>query len=135
MTAARRLAGPLVLATVLAVALLVGSGVLDAPHSAAAARAASIEREVRCPSCLDLSVAQSNAPSSVALRHQIAAEVARGEPTQRILDGIVARYGTDALLVPPAGGLTTVLWAVPVAIAAAAAVAGGSVVLRRRRAT
>lgn len=134
MTAARRLAGPLVLAAVLAVALLVGSGVLDAPHSAAA-RAASIEREVRCPSCLDLSVAQSNAPSSVALRHEIAAEVARGEPTQRILDGIVARYGTDALLVPPAGGLTTVLWAVPVAIAAAAAVAGGSVVLRRRRAT
>lgn len=133
MTALRRLGAPLALAVVLTAALVVGSGLLDAQPTAAAARVAAIERQVKCPSCLDLSVAQSNAPSSIALRHQITLDVARGEPTQQILDGIVARYGTQALLLPPAGGLTTVLWAVPIAIAAAAALACGSIAWRRSR--
>ena len=130
----RGLLGPVVLCCVLGAALFVGSGVFDAGPTAAAARVAAIEREVKCPSCLDLSVAQSEAPSSIALRHQIAAEVAAGRSDGQILSSIVARYGTQALLVPPAGPLTTALWTVPVALAVVAVAACGSVALRRRRA-
>ena len=133
MSTARRLAGPAVLAAVLAVALLVGSGLFDAPAPAAATRVASLERLVRCPSCLDLSVAQSNSPSSIEVRHEITAKVRAGESDAAILGALTARYGTSILLEPPGGGLDTVLWAVPLAILVGATTLGAVVVARRRR--
>jgi cytochrome c-type biogenesis protein CcmH len=133
MNGTRRWLGPVVCALVLAGALLVGSGAFGAATTGAAARVAGLERLVAAPPRSDLSVAQSDAPGAIALRRQIAAEVARGWSEERILDGIEARYGTQILLVPPAGGLDTVLWAAPVALSAGAALALGTVAVRRRR--
>jgi len=132
--AARRVAGPVLLGIVLGAALLVGSGAFDAPAPAAQTRISALERLVRCPSCTDLSVAQSNAPSSIAVRDEIVAAVRSGRSDAAIIAAIEARYGASILLVPPAGGPDAVLWAGPVALAVAVAACGAVVVARRRRA-
>jgi cytochrome c-type biogenesis protein CcmH len=131
----RRLLGPIALCGVLGVALLVGSGAFDAQHAGAAARIAALERDVRCPGseCGDLSVAQSEAPSSIALRNEIATGVRGGQSDSDILATIVARYGTGILLSPPTGGLDTILWGAPVVLAAGAVGSLGVFVVRRRR--
>lgn len=106
--------------TLFAVAL-VAFGVLavvmrtEAPS--AAARIAHLESIVRCPSCEDLSVAQSNATSAIAVRHQIAREVRDGRSDQQILSGIEGVYGTQILLSPKASGLGLLLYVVPLALA------------------
>jgi cytochrome c-type biogenesis protein CcmH len=128
----RAWAGPLALLAVLGVALIVGSGAFDAAPPATAQRIQALERDVKCPTCTNLSVAQSDAPSSIALRRSIAAEVRAGRTDQQILDGVVARYGTQALLVPPGAG-ATVLWAVPVVLGAGVATAATAGIVRRRR--
>jgi cytochrome c-type biogenesis protein CcmH/NrfF len=90
---------------------------------------------VRCPGseCGDLSVAQSVAPSSTALRNEIVAGVRDGQSDSHILAVIVARYGTGILLSPPTGGLDTVLWGAPVVLGVGAVASFGVLALRRRR--
>ena len=64
------------LGVVLVVALLVGSGVFSSTPPTSAQRAAAIESVIRCPSCEDLSVADSSAPTAVTVRRH-------GAPTRR----------------------------------------------------
>jgi cytochrome c-type biogenesis protein CcmH len=78
-------------------------------------RIAHLETLVRCPACDDLSVAVSNATSAIAVRHEIAADVHRGESDNKILTSLEADYGPSILLSPPTSGLGALLWAVPVA--------------------
>lgn len=105
---------------VLGVALAIGAGVGSSSSPTVAQRAAAIESQVRCPSCDDLSVAQSSASSAVAVRRQITAEVARGESATAIENGLVAQYGSSILLSPPASGLSALVWYVPAAAGALA---------------
>ncbi len=79
----------------------------------AAARVAHLESLVRCPSCEDLSVAQSTATSSLAVRRAIARDVAAGRSDTQILTSLESVYGPSILLSPPTSGLGTLLWAVP----------------------
>ncbi len=126
-----RVALPLV---VLAVALVVGSGAFDSGSPTTAQRAAAIEATVRCPSCTDLSVAQSNATTAVAVRHQIESMVAAGRSTAEVDQVLVAEYGQTILLVPPDAGGVPVIWVVPLVLGAAALVGVGVVFWRRSRA-
>ena len=116
---------------VVAVALVVGSGVFDTAPQTAAQRAAAIEAGVRCPSCTDLSVAQSNATTAIAVRHQIESMVAAGQSTADIEQTLVSEYGQTILLVPPDAGGVPVIWIIP-AVLGAAAVAGVGVLFWRR---
>ena len=129
----RRLAGPVVLCCVLAVTLVIGSGAFDPSHASAPTRVAALERDVRCPGCVDLSVAQSNSAPSIALRNEIVASVLAGQSDRQILATITHRYGVSILLVPPPGGIDSVLWAVPAALAVGAVVLLGRALLTRRR--
>jgi cytochrome c-type biogenesis protein CcmH/NrfF len=95
-------------------------------------RIAHLESIVRCPACEDLSVAQSNAPSSLAVRHEIVRRVREGQSDTRILTSLEARYGTAVLLAPRAGGLGYLLWAVPVGVFVVGAALYGRLVRRRR---
>jgi cytochrome c-type biogenesis protein CcmH/NrfF len=130
---ARRAAGPVVVCCVLLVTLLVGSGVFDASRASAAARVSALERDVRCPDCLDLSVAQSGTEPSIALRREIVASVRAGQSDNEILAAITRRYGTSILLLPPPGGIDTVLWAVPTALAVGGVALLARALLTRRR--
>jgi cytochrome c-type biogenesis protein CcmH len=95
---------------------VIAAAVLSAPTtSSSAQRVAHLESLVRCPSCEDISVAQSNATSAIAVRHEIVAKVAAGKSDNEILTSLEAAYGTSILLSPPTSGLGVLLWAVPVA--------------------
>jgi cytochrome c-type biogenesis protein CcmH len=119
---------------VVAVALLVGSGAFDTAAPSPSQRAAAIEAGVRCPSCTDLSVAQSNATTAIAVRHQIEGMVSAGRSTAEIDQALVSEYGQSILLVPPASGGIPLIYVVPLVLGAGALVGVGIVFWRRSRA-
>ena len=126
-----RVAIPLV---VLAVALVIGSGAFDSGPPTVAERASAIEANVRCPSCTDVSVAESNATTAIAVRHQIQSMVAAGRSTADIDQALVAEYGETILLVPPDAGGVPLIYVVPLVLGAAALAGVGVVFWRRSRA-
>ena len=107
---------------VLAVALVIGSGVLSGKPQTQAERAASIEAVVRCPSCIDVSVAQSEESTALAVRHQIERQVAQGRTTAQIEQTLVAQYGQTILLEPPDAGGFAVIWILPIVLRASPSV-------------
>jgi cytochrome c-type biogenesis protein CcmH len=121
------------LAVVLVVALLVGSGVFSSSPPTAAERAASIESVLRCPSCEDLSVADSSAPTAATVRATVLSQVQAGRSDQQIESYLVARYGSSIVLDPPASGLSLLVWLLPLLVGLAAVAGAVVVVVRRRR--
>jgi len=116
----------LALVCVLAVALL------EAPSTASTqGRIAHLESLVKCPACDDLSVAQSNATSSIAVRHDVTRRVKEGESDNKILTSLEATYGTSILLSPSTSGLGLLLWLVPLGVVLALAYASVRLVRRR----
>jgi cytochrome c-type biogenesis protein CcmH/NrfF len=102
------------------------------PHpSSQSARIAHLETLVRCPACHDLSVAESDATSAVAVRNEITAKVKSGQSDNEILTSLESTYGTSILLSPPTSGLGVLLWVVPVA--GLGLLVGSSLRLARRR--
>jgi cytochrome c-type biogenesis protein CcmH len=118
---------------IVAVALAIGSGVFSGKPETAAQRASRIEAVVRCPSCIDVSVQHSPEPTAVAVRHEIARQVARGESTARIEKTLVDQYGENILLEPPDSGGFAIIWIVPIVLAAGALAVVGVLFWRRSR--
>jgi len=121
-----------VLAAVLVVALVAGSGVLSSSPPTASQRAVTIESALRCPSCEDLSVAESSAATAVTVRAAVAQLISEGRTDQQIRNYLVDRYGSSIVLDPPAQGWTLLVWLLPL-IGGVVAVIGLAVVLVRRR--
>jgi len=123
--------GLLRLAVVLAVALVIGSGVGSSVHRSPAERAAALDTQIRCPSCADLSVAQSSASAAIAVRHEVQRMEAAGSSDGQIESALVAQFGPTILLRPPDSGLTALVWIIP-AVAGAGALGVLGVVFWRR---
>jgi cytochrome c-type biogenesis protein CcmH/NrfF len=105
---------------------------LEAPSTASTlGRIDRLESMVKCPACDDLSVAESNATSSIAVRNDIARRVHEGQSDTKILTSLEATYGTSILLSPSTSGLGLLLWLVPLAALAALIVAGLRLARRR----
>ena len=121
------------LGVVLVVALLVGSGALSSTPRTAAQRAVAIESVIRCPSCEDLSVAVSSAPTAVTVRATVAHLIDQGQSDQQIKDYLMARYGSAIVLSPPASGWALLVWILPLAVGVLGVVGLGVVLVRRRR--
>jgi len=117
----------------LAVALIVGSGVFSGTAQTPAQHAAAIEAVVRCPSCIDVSVAQSNETTALAVRHEIVRQVAQGRSTAQIEQTLVSQYGRTILLEPPDADGFAVIWVVPVVLGAGTLIAVGVLFWRRTR--
>jgi formate-dependent nitrite reductase complex subunit NrfG len=122
-----RIALPLV---VLAVALVIGSGVLSSKPQTTTQRADSIESVVRCPSCIDVSVAQSEESTAIAVRHEIERLVADGRSTDQIKAKLVSQYGPTILLEPSG---FPIVWVVPIVLGAGALGIIGVLFWRRSR--
>ncbi|HSZ37922.1 MAG TPA: cytochrome c-type biogenesis protein CcmH [Acidimicrobiales bacterium] len=118
---------------VLGVALLIGSGAFDSSPQTVAQRAAVIETNVRCPACTDLSVAESNSTTALAVRHQIESMVAAGSSTADIDQTLVSEYGQTILLTPPDSGGIPLIWVIPLVLGVGAVVAVGVLFWRRSR--
>ena len=83
-----------------------------------AERADALARELRCPDCQALSVADSPTASAVEIRRRIDELLGGGASDAEVRAHFVARYGEWILLAPSAA----VAWLVPIAVVLAAAV-------------
>ncbi|MGH9074043.1 MAG: cytochrome c-type biogenesis protein, partial [Acidimicrobiales bacterium] len=100
-----------VLAVLLAVGLTLGSGALaGAGPRTPAQRIAALDQVIGCPSCADLSVAESNAASAVAIRQFVAAQVRAGRSDRAVERAVEASYGPAILLAPPSSGPGALVW-------------------------
>ena len=93
-----------------------------------AQRVEALSRELRCPDCQGLSVAESPTRSAQAIRAQIADLVADGTADDAVRDHFVARYGEWILLGPS----LPLAWLLPFAVILAAGVGLGAWLLARR---
>ena len=94
------------------------------------ARVKRVASEVRCPTCRQLSAAESDAPAAEAVRVAIAKRVQQGESDEEIRGFLVSTYGADILLKPGGSGVAGLVWALPVA-AFVCAIAGLALAFRR----
>ncbi len=109
---------------------LLAFGSVHRPPASAAARIAALESVIKCPSCADVSIAQSDAPVAGQLRASVTAWVDAGRSNAWIEDAVVARYGPGILLRPR----NLWLFVVPALAIAAALAALGATLWRRRSA-
>ena len=100
------------------------------PSQSAAARANRLAHELRCPQCESQSVADSQSPSSVAIRADIKRRIAAGESDGEIRAAYVAIYTQYILLSPDSHGIGIIVWGAPVA---ALIIGGGGLALALRR--
>lgn len=69
-----------------------------------------------CPECQGESVSESNAAVAANIRDRIRVMVGEGASDQEIRDELLQGYGTRILLNPPAEGLASLLWILPVVL-------------------
>jgi cytochrome c-type biogenesis protein CcmH len=91
----------------------------------AQARADGLARELRCPDCEGLSVADSSTSSARAIRRDIENRVNAGDSDGEIRRHYVDLYGESILLEPEGDSLGFLVWGLPVV----AMVVGGAVVV------
>ena len=94
-------------------------------------RSHEIAAGLRCPVCLNLSVADSPSRLAGEMRTEITTRLRAGQSAERIRAFFIDRYGEWILLEPPRRGLNWVPWAVPI-VALVAGVAIWMTVIRRR---
>ena len=122
-----------VLGVVLIAALVIGSGALSSSSPTDAQRAAAIESVIRCPSCEDLTVAVSSAPTAVTVRSTVTHLIDQGWTDAQIKQYLVARYGSAIVLDPPTSGWSALVWVLPIAGGLAAVTVLVVVLVGRRR--
>ena len=93
-----------------------GALAVGASHGAgpltAAQRASSLDAQLRCPSCDDISVANSSAASAVAIRQLVLADTRAGVPDHDIIAYLQSRY-PGIVLRPSTSGLEGIVWFAP----------------------
>jgi len=94
-------------------------------------RAHEIAAGLRCPVCLNLSVADSPSRLAEEMRTEITTRLRAGQSPEQIRAFFIDRYGEWILLEPPRAGLNWVPWAVPI-VALVAGIAIWMMVIRRR---
>jgi cytochrome c-type biogenesis protein CcmH len=87
-----------------------GSALLDPPREA---RVQALGKQLRCPMCQGLSIADSGSSAARAQMDKVRELVAAGKTDQEIRDFFVSRYGEWALLEPPASGMNLLVWVLP----------------------
>ena len=72
--------------------------------------AREIARQIKCPVCQNLSVADSPSPLAEQMRVSIQEQVAAGKSRDEIINYFVERYGEDVRLDPPKQGFAQLIW-------------------------
>lgn len=103
-----------------------GSALLDPPREA---RVQALGKQLRCPMCQGLSIADSSSSAARAQMDKVRELVAAGKSDQEIRDYFTSRYGEWALLEPPATGMNLLVWLLPLALL----VGGGLAIARTMR--
>src|SRR6188768_556626 len=77
------------------------------------ARYQALTHEIRCPKCLNESIAESNAPVAADLRREVRRLIGEGASDDEIKAFLSERYGEFVLYKPRMTPTTFVVWAVP----------------------
>ncbi len=99
--------------------------------AALALQAQATARELRCPVCQGLSIADSPAPMAVDMRNQVRDLFAQGYTEEQVMQYFERSYGAFVRLRPPLEGISWLVWLAP----AIGLVVGGFIlrgVLKRR---
>ncbi|MXY51256.1 MAG: cytochrome c-type biogenesis protein CcmH [Gammaproteobacteria bacterium] len=110
-------------------ATLSSASVVDAydfDDPALEARYRTLIAELRCPKCLNVNIAGSDAPIASDLRRAVRRMLEEGRTDQEILAHLQDRYGDFILYNPPLSPATVLLWATPAVL-----ILVGLLVLRR----
>lgn len=99
------------------------------PDSVLDRKTREVAAMLRCPVCLNLSVADSPSELAQNMRAVVRERLAGGETEQQVLDYFIQRYGEWVLMKPPAHGVSLLVWVLP----AVAVVGGGALVLLAMR--
>ena len=118
----------------LGVVVVIALAVVLWPHGgqSSAARAQDLETQLKCPECQGLSVADSQAPTSRAIRSDIKRRIAAGQSDEQIRQAYIDKYGDSILLAPEDSGVSLLVWILPVVVLALGAT-GIVFALRRNR--
>ena len=73
----------------------------------------SLIREIRCPKCLNESIAESDAPVATDLRREVRRLIAEGSTDDEVKTFLSERYGEFVLYRPRVSQTTWALWAGP----------------------
>ncbi|MBI4492129.1 MAG: cytochrome c-type biogenesis protein CcmH [Chloroflexi bacterium] len=85
-------------------------------------RVRQIAKQLQCPVCESVSVADSSSELAGQMRGLIRARLEAGESEQQIVQYFVERYGDQVLVEPPRRGWGLIVWWAPIAVLAAGAV-------------
>ena len=77
------------------------------------ADARAVMAELRCLTCQNQSIADSNAGQAQAMRAEVRERIAAGDEPEAVRAFFVERYGDWVSFVPPAREDTALLWAAP----------------------
>jgi cytochrome c-type biogenesis protein CcmH len=99
----------------------------------AAQRAHDLEAQIKCPECQGLSVADSQATTSQAIRADVKKRIAKGQSDETIRQAYVDRYGESILLTPQSSGLSLIVWILPLLVLALGGAGIVFVLARNRR--
>ncbi|ENY71585.1 formate-dependent nitrite reductase complex nrfG subunit [Aeromonas diversa CDC 2478-85] len=78
-----------------------------------AERAEALARSLRCPSCQNQNLVESNSPLARDLRLEVYQRVAAGQSDEAVRDALVERYGEFVTYRPPLRLSTLLLWGLP----------------------
>ena len=101
---------------------LIVSEVTEPPALTNADRVHELAEDFACPVCQGQSVADSDAPVARAIRATIVKMVDDGATDAEVRDLLVTSFGEDIDYSPSRGGLTGLVWVIPVLVVAAAVV-------------
>lgn len=101
----------------------------DGPETASE-REFALTNQFACPVCDGQSIAESDVPIARELRKEIRSRLAQGQTDNQIREYLVGLYGENIDLKPKAGGVTGLVWVLPVFVFVLA-VAGLAMAFRR----
>jgi cytochrome c-type biogenesis protein CcmH len=104
-------AAALVVGALLAVRLFAADTAFDDP--VLNERYWGLIREIRCPLCLNESIADSGAPVAADLRREVHRLVAEGKSDDEVKEFLSSRYGDFVLYRPRVAPVTYALWGAP----------------------
>jgi cytochrome c-type biogenesis protein CcmH len=89
-------------------------------------------REIRCPKCLNESIAESDAPVAADLRREVRRLLSEGASDDEVKTFLSSRYGEFVLYSPPITPTTLAVWAAPFVLLSIGAFVFWRILLARR---
>jgi cytochrome c-type biogenesis protein CcmH len=97
------------------------------------ARYEKLTSELRCLTCRNFPIADSNVPLAADLRREVRELIAAGKSDEDILKFMTDRYGDYVLYDPPMAPRTWILWGAPIVLLAGGVITAMIFIARKSR--